>query len=109
MVSRLARPDLLVLDDLRSIPTKPEYANLLFDVVDARHGARSTILSSNLSVKMWGKVLGNAALTASLVDRLMDRAHVINIRNGKSWRSEGPDAPPEDDRPVGVSVETDEA
>jgi DNA replication protein DnaC len=109
LVGRLARPDLLVLDDIRSIPTKPEYANLLFDLVDARHGKRSTIVSSNLSVKMWGKVLGNRALTASLVDRLMDRAHVINIRKGKSWRSEGPDAPPEDDRPEGVSPTTDEA
>ena len=108
LVRRLARPDLLILDDLRSIPTKPEYANLLFDVVDARYGKRATVVSSNLSVKMWGKVLGNAPLTASLVDRLMDHAHVINIRNGRSWRSEGPDAPPEDDRPAGLGPESED-
>jgi DNA replication protein DnaC len=108
LIARLARPELLILDDLRSIPTKPEYANLLFDVVDARYTKRSTILSSNLSVKMWGKVLGNVALTASLVDRLMDRAHVINIRKGRSWRSEGPDAPPEDDRPADLAPRADD-
>jgi DNA replication protein DnaC len=108
LVRRLARADLLILDDLRSIPTKPEYANLLFDVIDARYGKRTTLVSSNLTVKMWGKVLGNATLTASLVDRLMDRAHVINIRNGRSWRSEGPDAPPEDDRPAGIDGELQE-
>ena len=99
LVSRLSKPDLLILDDLRAIPTKPEYASLLFDLVDARYAKRSTVVSSNLSVKLWGKVLGNPALTASLVDRLMDRAHVINIRKGRSWRSDGPEAPPEDDRP----------
>ncbi len=108
LIRRLARPDLLVLDDLRSIPTKPEYANLLFDVVDARYGKRATVVSSNLSVKLWGKVLGNASLTASLVDRLMDHAHVINIRKGRSWRSEGPDAPPEDDRPIGIDGEPED-
>jgi len=99
LVSQLAKPDLLILDDLRSIPTKPEYASLLFDLVDARHNKRSTIVSSNLSVKLWGKVLGNASLTASLVDRLMERAHVINIRNGRSYRSDGPESPPQQDRP----------
>jgi DNA replication protein DnaC len=71
----------------------------LFDLVDARHNKRSTIVSSNLSVKLWGKVLGNASLTASLVDRLMERAHVINIRKGRSYRSDGPEAPPQQDRP----------
>jgi DNA replication protein DnaC len=109
LIARLARPDLLILDDLRSIPTKPDYANLLYDVVEARHRKRSTVVSSNLSVKMWGKVLGNAALTASLVDRLMDRAHVINIKRGRSWRWEGPDAPPADDRPTGLDPGTDDA
>ena len=109
LVSRLAKPDLLILDDLRAIPTKPEYASLLFDLVDARHTKRCTIVSSNLSVKVWGKVLGNAALTASIVDRLMDKAYVINIRNGRSWRSDGPDAPPEGDRPAGLGAEPEEA
>ena len=96
-----------LLDDLRSIPTKPEYANLLYDVVNARYTKRSTIVSSNLSVKTWGKVLGNVALTASLVDRLMDRAHVINIRRGRSWRWEGPNAPPEGDRPEDLVPKAD--
>jgi DNA replication protein DnaC len=108
MILRLARPDLLILDDLRSIPTKSEYANLFYDLVEARHKRRSTIVSSNLSVKTWGKVLGNVALTASLVDRLMDRAHVINIKNGRSWRSEGPEAPPEDERPSDLTPESDD-
>lgn len=109
LVSRLSKPDLLILDDLRAIPTKPEYASLLFDLVDARYAKRSTIVSSNLSVKLWGKVLGNPALTASLVDRLMDRAHVINIRKGRSWRSDGPEAPPEGDRPETLEDPQDES
>ena len=95
MIGRLARLDLLIIDDLRHVPIRPEYATLLFDLIEARHLKKSTIISSNLSVKAWGKLLGNPALTASMVDRLMEQAHVINIRKGRSYRVEGPDASPE--------------
>ncbi len=101
-IGRLARVDLLIVDDLRDAsPARPEYANLFFDLIEARYRRRATILSSNLPISAWGKVLGNVPLTAAIVDRLMDGAQVINIRRGKSYRSEGPEAPPAEDRPVG--------
>ena len=61
---------------LRDVPPRPEHASLLYEVIEARHGKWATIVSSNLSVRAWGKALGNPTLTASLVDRLMQRAHV---------------------------------
>ena len=38
-------------------------------------------------------VLGNPAITMAIVDRLLHRAGVINIRPGRSYRTEGPYAP----------------
>lgn len=105
LVRRLARLDLLIIDDLRHVPPRPEYASLLYEVIEARHGKRTTLVSSNLSVKDWGTALGNPTLTASLVDRLMERAHVLNIKRGRSYRVHGPDAPPEEERPQGLAVE----
>ncbi len=99
LIRRLARLDLLIIDDLRHVPVRAEHATLLFDLVEARHLNKATMVSSNLSVKQWGKILGNPALTASMVDRLMERAHVINIRRGRSYRTDGPEAAPEGDRP----------
>lgn len=108
-IGKLARVDLLVIDDLRSpSPPRPEYANLMFDLVEARYRRKATILSSNLAISSWGKVLGNEPLTAAIVDRLMDGAHVINIRRGRSYRSEGPEAPPPDDRPEGPPVDPED-
>lgn len=108
-IARLARIDLLIIDDLRHIPPRPEYASLFFDLVEARYQRRPILLSSNIGVRQWGQVLGNPVLTASIVDRLMDRAHVLNIRRGRSWRTEGPLAPAEADRPDGVlSPEADD-
>lgn len=99
VIKKLARLDLLIIDDLRSVPVRPEYASLLYELIEARHRCRSTLLCSNLSVNEWGRVLGNPTLTASMVDRLMENAHIINIKRGRSYRTEGPDAPPQNDRP----------
>lgn len=95
LIQRLARIDLLIIDDLRHLPPRSEYATLMFDLIEARYLKRSTMLSSNLSVKAWGEVLGNPSLCAAMVDRLMERAHIINIRHGRSYRTEGPDASPD--------------
>ncbi len=99
LVRKLGLFDLLIIDDLRHVPPRPEYASLLYELVEARYRRKATLLSSNLDVHEWGNVLGNPILTASMVDRLMDRAHIINIKRGKSYRTDGPDAPPEADRP----------
>jgi hypothetical protein len=84
LIARLARVDLLIIDDLRHVPARPEYATLLFDLIEARHLKRPTMVSSNLSVQEWGHVLGNPALIASLVDRLMEQ-----MRNARTTRDLG--------------------
>ena len=108
LIARLSRVDLLILDDLRQVPPRPEYASLLFDLIETRHQKHAIVVSSNLSVDAWGRVLGNPALTSPLVDRLMERAHVLNIRRGRSYRTQGPDAPPESDRPSEIADAADE-
>lgn len=104
-VARLARQDLLIIDDVRDVPPKAEYASLMYDLINARYGRKAIIVSSNISVQSWGKALGNPTLTGSLIDRLMDRAHVINIKRGKSYRTHGPEAPPEHEHPAGLTPE----
>lgn len=99
LVARLARIDLLIIDDIREMPLKIENPALLFELIEARCGRKATIISSNLPVSAWGKALGSPTLVAPMVDRMMERAYILNIKQGRSYRSEGPDAPPADDRP----------
>ena len=93
LLRRLARVPLLIIDELAYFRGKPEHAYLFFDLLQARYNKTSTIVTSNLRLSEWGDVLGDAKLTAALVDRLMHRAHVINIKNGRSYRTEGPEGP----------------
>lgn len=87
-LGRYTRPTLLLIDDLGYDPIEQEHgreAQLLYKVLDARHGKVSTIITSNFSANEWSDYLGNQYLTVALLDRLLFRAVAITI-NGPSWR-----------------------
>lgn len=109
LLAQLARVDLLIIDDLRDTRSRPEHASLMFDLIDARHQKRATLVTSNLSVTAWGKALGNPTLVAAMVDRLMEKAAVLNIRRGRSYRTEGPFAVPVAEQPEDLVRETPES
>jgi DNA replication protein DnaC len=93
MIAKLARYPLLIIDEIGYFKGRPEHAYLFYDLLQARYEKASTIITSNLSLSEWGGVFGDAKLTAALVDRLLHHAHVINIKRGKSYRTDGPDGP----------------
>ena len=72
---------------------RPDHATLFFELICSRYEKKSCIVTSNISMKEWGKSLGDEVLTSAVVDRLLHKAQIINIKNGKSYRSEGPEAP----------------
>lgn len=82
------RPTLLLIDDLGYDPIEQDQARdaqLLYKVLEARHGQRSTIITSNLPIDAWADYLGDHYLTVALLDRLLYNATAITIE-GPSYR-----------------------
>lgn len=82
------RPELLVVDDLGYDPIEQEHAReaqLLYKVLEGRHGKLSTIVTSNLPAEKWAEYLGNHYLTVALLDRLLFNGTVLVIE-GPSYR-----------------------
>lgn len=79
LIRRLARIDLLVIDEFSHVKLSEEQANLLFRLIDARYHKKSTIFATNLGFDDWGKYLNNPALTRSLASRVTDQCFVIRI------------------------------
>ena len=79
--------DLLVLDDLflaRQI--SPQGADELQSMVHKRYKLRrSTLITSNRVIDDWGKYLGDATLSTTILDRLMHRSVLVEFE-GKSYR-----------------------
>lgn len=81
----LGRVDLLVLDDWGLAPLSAEGRRDLMEVVDDRHGRRSTILTSQLPVTAWHAVIGDPTIADAMLDRLVHNAHRVTL-SGHSLR-----------------------
>ena len=81
----LGRVDLLVLDDWGLAPLSADGRRDLMEVVDDRHGRRSTILTSQLPVTAWHAVIGDPTIADAMLDRLVHNAHRIEL-GGPSLR-----------------------
>lgn len=85
-----ASPELLIIDDVglgqvRKRDDEPTAAHSLFNLIDRRHGRASTAVTSNINLSEWGKYLGDATVSAAILDRLAMHGIRIDI-NGPSYR-----------------------
>lgn len=84
-VSRIEKYDLLILDDFALQPLDPYNRNTLMEIIEDRHGRRSTLIASQLPVSMWYDVIGESTIADAILDRLVHKAHRIEL-NGESMR-----------------------
>lgn len=80
---------LLIIDDLGMRRLPHTAAEDLLELVMRRYERVSTLLTSNRPVDDWGKLLGDAAAVAAMLDRLLHHAHALQC-GPKSWRTKLP-------------------
>ena len=83
----LIHQKLLILDEVGYLTLDATQSSLLFQVLGKRYERDlATVLTSNKSFTEWGQIFGGDAVLASAVlDRLLHRSTVVNIR-GDSYR-----------------------
>lgn len=82
---KLAKLDLLIIDELGMADCSPDEAKLLSQVINSRYEKRSTIITTNLEFKDWTSVFCTQQLTSALLDRLTHRCTIVQV-NGESYR-----------------------
>lgn len=87
LLARLAKADVLVLDDWGLAPLKEQERRDLLEIFDDRHGLRSAILTSQLPVGKWHDHLGDPTIADAVLDRVVHNAHRIALK-GPSRRKE---------------------
>ena len=87
-----SRFDLVIIDEFGFDRIErnecPEAANLLYKLIDARSGKRSTALGTNIDFEKWSDYLGDPPLAMAFLDRVVYRATALKIC-GKSYRATG--------------------
>jgi DNA replication protein DnaC len=85
LLNRLARVDLLLVDEMGYLNLRPEQTNIFFKLMEERYRRKSTIITTNLDYEEWANFLGNKALVTALLSRLRHQCHTIRI-DGPSLR-----------------------
>jgi DNA replication protein DnaC len=73
------------LDDWGLTPLTDEQRRDLLEILEDRHGRKSTIITSQLPIDHWHEWLGEATLADAIMDRLVHNAHNITLK-GDSMR-----------------------
>ncbi len=93
ILDRLARLDLLAIDDWLLAPLRDSERRDLVEVVEDRSERASTLIASQLPVKDWHASIGDPNLADSICDRLLHNAHRIELK-GPSMRRTKPENKP---------------
>src|SRR5699024_7346529 len=78
-LKRLRDSNLIIIDDLMFMAMNQREANLFFHLINELYNQSSIILTSNKGPGEWGELLGDPAITAAILDRLIHRAEVIQL------------------------------
>jgi DNA replication protein DnaC len=82
---KLARVDLLILDDFALRPLDTTETNDFYELIVERHRKAATIVTSNREPSEWMSMMSDALLAQSAIDRLTSGAHTLVIE-GPSYR-----------------------
>jgi len=75
----------LVLDDWGPDKFVKEQRHDLLEILEDRHGLRSTLITSQLPVKHWHEIIADPTLADAILDRLVHNAYKL-VLNGESMR-----------------------
>ena len=80
LLARIARFDLLILDDWGLTPLDDLQRRDLLEIFEDRYAQRSTIVSSQLPSERWHEHIGEPTIADAICDRLLHNAYRIQLR-----------------------------
>jgi DNA replication protein DnaC len=87
VLARLAKVDVLVIDDWGLAPLKEQERRDMLEILEDRYGNRSTLMTSQLPTTKWHDHLGDLTVADAICDRVLHNAHRVMLK-GPSRRKE---------------------
>lgn len=85
LMTQLARTEVLILDDWGLSKFNAEQRRDLLEILEDRHGSRSTIVTSQIPIEQWHELIGDPTLADAILDRLVHNAYKLKLK-GESMR-----------------------
>lgn len=84
-LSRIEKQDLLILDDFGIHPIDATIRLELLEIIEDRHGKKSTLISSQLPVTKWYELFEDPTIADALMDRILYNTLRLDLK-GESLR-----------------------
>ena len=84
-LAKIEKQDLLILNDFGIQPFDAQTRLTLLEIMEDRHGKRSTIFASQLPVKQWYEIIVEKTVADAILDRIVHDAHRFELM-GESLR-----------------------
>jgi DNA replication protein DnaC len=85
LMRALGGVQLLILDDWGLAPLDAAARHDLLEILEARYGRRSILITSQLPIGKWNELIGDPTYADAILDRLVHNAHRIEL-TGDSLR-----------------------
>lgn len=89
LLGRLARVEVLVLDDWGLVHVGEEERRNLSEVMEDRSELKSTIITSQLPVTQWHDYIGDPTIADAICDRVVHNAHRIDLKGPSRRKNQG--------------------
>lgn len=80
LLVRIARVDVLVLDDWGMTPIRDAERRDMLEIIDDRCGSRATVMTSQIPPQKWHDLVGDPTTADAICDRLLHNAHRIDLK-----------------------------
>ncbi len=87
LLTRLAKLDLLAIDDWMIAPLRDAERRDLMEVIEDRSEQASTLIATQLPVQDWHGVIGDPNQADAICDRLLHNAHRIELKGHTKRRT----------------------
>jgi DNA replication protein DnaC len=84
-LARIYKAELLILEDFGLSPFKQDNRLELLDILEDRHGRKSTMIISQLPVSSWHAAIGESTVADAIMDRIVYESYRIELK-GDSLR-----------------------
>lgn len=88
---KMAKADLLILDDLGLGPLEETPRHDLLEVFEDRYGKRATVVTSQLPFKNWHQWIGDPTLADAILDRLVHNAYKVQLKGHSRRKTDSKD------------------
>jgi DNA replication protein DnaC len=76
----LAKPHVLLVDEIGYEPLAPEQAHVLFQLINTRYETGSIVMTTNKSFSKWDELMSDDAVATAMLDRLLHHVHIISLK-----------------------------